>query len=121
MLNTKAPAWLYSITGLCALPLLACAPSAAQATPVETPAGYVTYMSGGWTTASSRVQTSFTFTNPESCSATDGYNVDAADSGHDLFSSMLLSAFMGHVKVTLIIDGCTLNRPHIIGVNLMTQ
>jgi hypothetical protein len=93
----------------------------AEAAPVETPSGYITFMGGGWTFASSRVQTTFAFTNPAACTATDGYSVDANDAGHDLFNAMLLTAFTGHIKVSLIIDGCSQNRPHIIGVYLSAQ
>lgn len=98
--------------------IAACFPVAAQATPNGTPAGYITFMAGGWTNALSRVQTDFTFTNPENCGYTDGYVVDPADSGNALFSSMLLSAYMSHRKVSFVIDGCSYSHPHIISVNL---
>ena len=92
-------------------------PAAAQAAPADTTYGYITFMYGGWTIAYLRVQTDFAFTNPQGCSLTDGYIVDPADAGSTLFSSMLLSAYMAHRKVSFTIDGCAgAGRPHIIAV-----
>lgn len=93
-------------------------PVTAQATPNNTPSGYITMMYGGLTTAFMRIQTDFTFANPESCAVPDGYIVDPADPGNVLFSSMLLNAYMSHRKVSLVIDGCTQSRPRIISVAL---
>jgi len=92
--------------------------SGAMATPVETPWARVNYIAGGWTAAHVRVQTTATFSNPESCPRSDGYIVDAGLPGAQLFASMLLTAFSTNREVQLVLDGCVLERPRIIGVTL---
>ena len=92
--------------------------SAATATPVEAPWARVNYIAGGWTAAHVRVQTTTTFYNPESCPRSDGYIVDAGLPGAQLFASMLLTAFSTSREVQLVLDGCVLERPRIIGVTL---
>jgi len=89
-----------------------------MATPVETQWARVNYIAAGWTAAHVRVQTSATFYNPESCPATDGYMVEASLPGAQLFASMLLTAFSTNREVKLVLDGCVLERPRIIGVTL---
>jgi len=106
---------LFKIIGL----IMLLVPEIAEATSADTPSGYITFMAGGWTIAATRVQMSSTFTNPANCSMTDGYVVDPSDSGSQLFSSMLLSAYLAHRQVYLTIDGCSLSRPHIIGVSIL--
>ena len=91
-------------------------PVIAQATPNNIPEGYITWMSGGWVGAHLRVRTDAAFANPDNCTYTDGYVTEPADSGSVLFNSMLLSAYMSRRKISLTIDGCTLQRPRIIGV-----
>ena len=91
----------------------------ALAAPASTPSGTITRLSGGWVNANLRVITDFTWTNPENCTYADGYMVDPADSGHELLSSMLLSASMGRRRIQLTIDGCSQGRPRIIGVDIV--
>ena len=93
--------------------------SEAQATPVSTPSGNITLLAGGWVHANLRVKTDFAWTNPENCTYTDGYMVDPADSGHELLSSMLLSASMSRRRIQLTIDGCSQGRPRIVGVDIV--
>ncbi|KRA61840.1 hypothetical protein ASD79_06955 [Caulobacter sp. Root655] len=100
---------------------LALASSAAIATPVELPWARVTYISGGWTAPHVRVQTTAAFSNPAACSMTDGYIVEASLQGAQLFSSMLLTAFSTGREVQLVVDGCILERPRVIGVTLRTS
>lgn len=90
----------------------------AMAAPAETPWGKVNYIAGGWTAANVRVQTTASFYNPEVCSMTDGYVIDAALPGAQLFSSMLLTAFSTGQDVKLVVDGCVLERPRVISVTL---
>ena len=80
--------------------------------------GYITTVIGGLVTPIARVQTTATYINPDSCTSTDGYVTSDQDSGVNWLNSMLLSAYMGHRQVRLIIDGCWLGRPHIIGVEI---
>ncbi|SFJ52448.1 hypothetical protein SAMN02799626_01981 [Caulobacter sp. UNC279MFTsu5.1] len=89
-----------------------------MAAPVETPWARVNYIAGGWTAAHVRVQTTATFSNPESCSNSDGYVVDASLPGAQLFASMLLTAFSTNREVKLVLDGCALERPRVISVTL---
>lgn len=98
--------------------IAACIPVAAQATPYYTQPGYVTLMHGGWSASNLRIQTDLAFSNPENCFSQDGYMVDSNDSGHELFSSMILSAYVSHLKISLVLDGCVYDRPHIIAVEL---
>jgi hypothetical protein len=49
----------------------------------------------------------------------DGYITDPSDQGNALFNSILLTAYMANRQVSLVISGCTLDRPHIIGVNII--
>jgi hypothetical protein len=90
--------------------------SSANATPNVGAWGHVNYLGGGWTNADLRVQMDIAFYNPESCSFTDGYMVNNADGGHELFSSLLITAYTLHQQVQLVVDGCYFSRPHIIGV-----
>ncbi|MGR4866954.1 hypothetical protein [Caulobacter sp. LARHSG274] len=89
-----------------------------MATPLEAPWVKVNYISGGWVAAHLRVQTAAAFYNPEACPVTDGYMVEASLPGAQLFSSMLLTAFSTNLEVKLVVDGCVLDRPRIIGVTL---
>ena len=93
--------------------------SHAAAAPNGTPAGNITSLSGGWVTANLRIRTDSAWTNPENCTYTDGYMVDPADSGHELLSSMLLSASMSRRRIQLTLDGCSQGRPRVIGVDIL--
>jgi hypothetical protein len=88
------------------------------AAPSETPIGRITFYSGGWTDAIVRVQLQATFQNPDNCGLIDGYVVDPALGGAQLFSSFLLTAFTTDQPVRLVIDGCAYSRPRIIAVTL---
>lgn len=100
--------------------LFLCEP--ATAAPTSTGDGYITYMEGGWVGASMRVQlSSGNITNPGTCTVLDGYSTDVADQGNQLFTSMLLSAYLANRKVRLTIDGCSSNRPRIIGVVILNN
>lgn len=102
--------------------LLAIATSAStvQAAPTSTPEGNITYMEGGWVGAGLRVQLSQgPFTNPSSCPLIDGYTTQPADSGHQLFNAMLLSAYMSGRRVRMVIDDCAFDRPRIISVVIL--
>lgn len=90
--------------------------AAANATPNVSPWGHVTFLGGGWGGADLRVQMDIALYNPESCSWTDGYLTSSADGGHDLFASLLVTAYTLRHQVQVVVDGCYLNRPHVIGV-----
>lgn len=108
---------LNKLTAIC---LLMLAPYSAGAAPTSTNEGYVTFMEGGWVSASLRVQlSSGNNTNPSACSILDGYTTDPSDSGYQLFNSMLLSAYLANRKVRLTIDGCVSGRPRIISVVIL--
>ena len=101
---------------LAAMLLLA---ATAGAAPVVSPPGRVTLLSGGWVNANLRAQTDFAWTNPAGCAYTDGYMVDVADQGHELFSSMLLTAFSTGKRVQFVLDGCAHDRPRIVSVEML--
>ncbi|SFI94372.1 hypothetical protein [Caulobacter sp. UNC279MFTsu5.1] len=89
---------------------------AATATPVEVPWAKLTFLGGGWTTTTLRVQTSGAFSNPAACAMTDGYIVDSTLPGAQLLDSILLTAYSTNQDVMLVIDGCVQSRPAVIGV-----
>ena len=88
----------------------------ATATPVEVPWAKLTFLGGGWTTTTLRVQTNGAFSNPAACPLTDGYIVDSTLPGAQLLDSILLTAYSTNQDVMLVIDGCVLSRPAVIGV-----
>lgn len=107
---------------ICILALVtALIPEISKAAAHTTTDGYITYMEGGWASGNLRVQTDFAFTNPANCSSPDGYITDPADSGSSLFNALLMNAYMSHKKVHLVLDGCTVGRPHIISVAVLSN
>jgi len=98
--------------------LLLCAPAASNATPNTSQTGNILTLAGGWSTADVQVQLGIPFYNPENCTLSDGYITDPSLSGTQLFNSILLSAYISHIPVNVVIDGCILDKPRIIGVNL---
>ena len=98
--------------------LLLSVPISSNATPNTSSPGNILSLSGGWSTADVRAQLSIPFYNPEHCALSDGYITDPSLSGTQLFNSMLLSSYISHVPVSVVVDGCSLDRPRIIGVNL---
>lgn len=90
-----------------------------SAVPHHTASGHVTFFGAGWNEENARVQLDIPFENPESCPASDGYITDpSTQSGIALLNSTLLTAFSTNVAVVIVIDGCYLSRPRIIGVHL---
>lgn len=94
------------------------APMVADAAANGTGTGRITFLAAGWSGNSVRVILDTAFSNPEGCTATDGYMTDPADPGTSLYNSTLLAAFLSGKSVSLIISGCFSGRPKIIGVNL---
>ncbi|PXA86985.1 hypothetical protein DMC25_13165 [Caulobacter sp. D4A] len=90
----------------------------ALATPSETPTSQITFYGGGWTDAIVRVQLATAFHNPDGCPVTDGYIVDPAIGGAQMFASILLTAFTTNQPVRLVVDGCSYSRPKIIAINM---
>jgi hypothetical protein len=79
-------------------------------------------MISGWVEPYVRVQLGNLPTiNPDACPVADGYITDPADSGNQLFNSMLLSAYMANKRVRLTIDGCAGLRPRIIAVEILAD
>lgn len=93
-------------------------PTTASAAVNETATGRITFLTAGWAANQVRVQTDAAFSNPESCPFTDGYITDPSDPGASLYHSILLGAFLAGKPVSLIISGCFLSRPKIIGVSV---
>jgi len=105
-------------TALIAMAVLTFCSSVANATPVETAQGFVTGYFTGWNAPVVRVSTDFAFANPHGCIYSDSYITDPSNAGSELYNATLLTAFTAHKRVSLIIDGCYLNWPKIIGVNV---
>lgn len=104
----------------CALASLCLAASTvtAAANPVHLGWANVTLLAGGWHDPHMRVTTTGAFQNPAQCPVTDGYIVEAALPGAALLQSMLLTAFSTGAEVLLLVDGCALDRPRIISVDI---
>jgi hypothetical protein len=82
----------------------------------STQQGTITFYGVGWSANTVRVQTTAPPMNPGSCTGTDGYMTNPSDSGNQAYQAALLSAFLAGKNVVLILQGCTSNRPQIIGV-----
>jgi len=91
----------------------------AQAGPQYTLWGSVQDLEGGWGQDTMAVRHSAPLMNPAGCSVTNaGYATNPADTGHSLFHTLLLSAFLNRKEVSLLIDGCVFNKPRIIAVKI---
>lgn len=72
----------------------------------------------GWVVDSMAVFTQAPLANP-GCPVTNaGYATDPADSGHQLFHSVLLAAFINGREVQILANGCAFGKPRIIGVDI---
>lgn len=81
--------------------------------------GSVTSLEGGWTVDSMSVAHSAPLVNPDFCSVTNaGYATNPADSGHSLFHTMLLGAFLNRKETRMLISGCAFNKPRVISVHI---
>jgi len=81
--------------------------------------GSVQELEGGWTTDAMAVRHSAPTVNPDVCKrAGAGYATDPSDAGHNLFHTLLLSAFLNRKEVSLLISGCAFDKPRIIAVKL---
>ena len=81
--------------------------------------GQIIKMTSDWNGNALLVQlgTTAPVVNPAGCVNTDYYSTMATDSGATLNHSLLVSAYMSHINVALVIQGCAPNgRPHIIAV-----
>lgn len=76
----------------------------------------ITFVSGGWVNADTRVMLTTPFYNPDGCSNTDGYIVPSSLPASQLLSSILLTAYSLDHHVNVIVDGCYQDRPKVIGV-----
>ena len=104
--------------GFCGLSWGVAAP--AVAAPTTVPSAPITGIAGGWNDNVMRARLDGPFVNPQGCPIADGYITDPTVSGANLFNSMLMSAYMANKPVTLIVDGCYLDRPRIISVLMGT-
>jgi hypothetical protein len=79
--------------------------------------GKITELSGGWTVPMFAIQTTIPLENPDNCPATGVYIVPPDAPSHDMFVSMLLTAYARGDQVTLTLSGCS-NWPVIIGIRV---
>lgn len=79
--------------------------------------GKITEISGGWTVPMFSVQIAAPVENPDGCPVTGIYIVPANAQAHDMFTSMLLTAYARGDQVMLTVSGCD-NWPVIIGVRV---
>lgn len=74
-------------------------------------------ISGGWTVPMLSVQVAASPENPDGCPATGIYIVPANAQAHDMFTSMLLTAYARGDQVMLTLSGCD-TWPVIIGIRV---
>ena len=91
----------------------------AQAGPQYTQWGSIQDLEAGWGQDTMSIRHSAAVMNPGGCSvATAGYATNPADTGHSLFHTLLLSAFLNRKEVSLLIDGCVFSKPRVIAVKI---
>ena len=105
---------VWTLAAALALTLGLAAPASATGT-VEW--GKITLVTGGWNVPMVGVQTTATAANPDSCPTGGLYIVQPDSPSHDLFTSMLLTAYARGDQVQLTVSGCT-NWPIIIGIQI---
>lgn len=93
-------------------------PTATDAQNTMPGSGKITLLAGGWTNADLRIQLNTTFYNPDNCSYTDGYVVANTTPGYQLLDSILITAYSRGDSVNLVVQGCYVERPNIIGVTV---
>jgi hypothetical protein len=78
----------------------------------------ITLIKTGWVVDTMAVFTQAPVADP-GCPVTNaGYATNPADSGHQLFHSVLLAAFINGREVQILADGCVFDKPRIIGVDI---
>jgi hypothetical protein len=81
--------------------------------------GSVQELEAGWAQDTMAVRHSAPMVNPDGCPVTNaGYATNPADTGHSLFHTVLLSAFLNRKEVALLISGCVYSKPRIIAVKI---
>jgi hypothetical protein len=86
-----------------------------------TPVFRIRYLGSGWTLDQMLVfpDQPLPLTNPGGCGNNpDSYITQPADPGHSLFHTILLSAFLNGRQVQMVISGCWLDHPRLIGVDI---
>ena len=79
---------------------------------------HINLIKTGWVVDTMAVFTQAPLANP-GCPVTDaGYATNPDDSGHQLFHSVLLAAFINGREVQILADGCVFGKPRIIGVDI---
>ena len=90
------------------------------AAPQFTPWARVVSLQAGWVVDQMLVfldTPSGAVTNPDGCPLkTNGYTTNPAHAGHDMFHTMLVSAFISGRQVAMVISGCWSDRPQIVSV-----
>ena len=94
-------------------------PALALSAPQYTQWGSIQELEGGWAQDTVATRHSAPFVNPDGCRVTNaGYATSPADTGHSLFHTLLLSAFLNRKEVALLISGCVFDKPRIIAVKI---
>ncbi|WP_158658074.1 hypothetical protein [Agarilytica rhodophyticola] len=93
--------------------------SAQSFSAVNSPKGKITGFYTGWNEDNVRITIEGAQYQEENCPTKDGYMVSKKDiNGYETHISVLLAAFMSSKAVKVVIEGCTVNRPKIIGVSI---
>ena len=87
--------------------------------PVRSSRGTITgYFTGGGTEAVRITISNATYSEVAECIARDGYVTTEMDAGFKSHTSALLAAYMSGKTVNVVVDGCAMSRPKIIGVEI---
>ena len=110
---------LVAAVVLCALAAVFVTNSAAQAPQQYTAWGSVQEIEAGWAEDTMAVRHSAPLVNPSACPVTNaGYATNPADTGHNLFHTLLISALLNKKEVSLLISGCAYSKPHVLAVKI---
>jgi hypothetical protein len=118
-MNMPVPAVRRIVAASAMVSLVAWAPTAFAQTERYSDWGSVQELEAGWAVDTMSVRHSAPMVNPGGCRVTNaGYATNPADTGHSLFHTLLLSAFLNRKEVAILVSGCAFDKPRIIGVKI---
>lgn len=81
--------------------------------------GVISVVDAGWKEDTVAVHHAAPTVNPDACPFPEaGYATNPEHPGHNLFHTVILSAFMNRKEVHFLISGCAFGKPGIIGVGV---
>lgn len=83
-----------------------------------TPTAKITRYNIGWDTPSLSVYLDIPIQNPDNCTDTAAYTMSSTSASIQAVTAAVMSAHATNASVQLILNGCTSNRPQIVGINV---